>query len=66
MPKQKTKSAAKKRFKVTGTGRILRRPTMRSHNLEHKSSKQKRKFGRDIEVAGSDYKTLKQLLGVKK
>jgi len=39
---------------------------MRSHNLEHKPSKQKRKFGRSIEVAGSDYKTLKQLLGVKK
>ena len=66
MPKMKTRSAAKKRFKVTGTGRILRRPTMRSHNLEHKSSKQKRKFGRSIEAAGSDYKTLKQLLGVKK
>jgi ribosomal protein L35 len=39
---------------------------MRSHNLEHKSSKQKRKFGRNLEAAGSDYKTLKQLLGVKK
>ena len=45
MPKMKTRSAAKKRFKVTGTGKIFRRPTMRSHNLEHKSSKQKRKFG---------------------
>ena len=65
MPKQKTRSAAKKRFKVTGTGRILRRPTMRSHNLEHKSSKQKRKFGRNVEIAGSDYKTLKQLLRIK-
>src|SRR6266404_4772619 len=42
MPKTKTRSAAKKRFKVTGTGKILRRPTMRSHNLEHKSSKKKR------------------------
>jgi ribosomal protein L35 len=39
---------------------------MRSHNLEHKSSKQKRKFGRNVEVAPGDYKTLKQLLGVKK
>ena len=66
MPKQKTRSAAKKRFKVTGTGKILRRPTMRSHNLEHKSSKQKRKFGRDVEAAGSDFKALKQMLGVKK
>jgi len=65
MPKQKTHSGAKKRFKVTGTGKILRRPTMRSHNLEHKSSKQKRKFGRNVEIAGSDYKTLKQLLRIK-
>ena len=65
MPKTKTRSAAKKRFKVTGTGRILRRPTMRSHNLEHKSSKQKRKFGRDVELAASDYRTLKKLLRVK-
>ena len=65
MPKVKTRSAAKKRFKVTGTGKILRRPTMRSHNLEHKSSKKKRKFGRDIEVAPSDYRTLKKLLRVK-
>jgi ribosomal protein L35 len=39
---------------------------MRSHNLEHKSSKQKRKFGRDVEAARSDFKALKQMLGVKK
>jgi large subunit ribosomal protein L35 len=65
MPKTKTRSAAKKRFKVTGTGKILRRPTMRSHNLEHKSSKKKRKFGRDIEIAAGDYRTLKKLLRVK-
>jgi ribosomal protein L35 len=38
---------------------------MRSHNLQHKPSKKKRKFGRNIEVAPSDYKTLKQLLRVK-
>ena len=65
MPKTKTRSAAKKRFKVTGTGKILRRPTMRSHNLEHKSSKQKRKFGKDVEIAGSDYKALKQMLRIR-
>jgi ribosomal protein L35 len=38
---------------------------MRSHNLEHKSSKQKRKFGRDIEVAAGDFKALKQMLRIK-
>jgi large subunit ribosomal protein L35 len=65
MPKTKSRSAAKKRFKVTGTGKIMRRPTMRSHNLEHKPSKQKRKFGRELGLAPSDYKTLKQLLRIK-
>lgn len=65
MPKTKTRSAAKKRFKVSGAGKILRRPTMRSHNLEHKTSKLKRKFGRDVEVAGADVKALKQMLRIK-
>jgi large subunit ribosomal protein L35 len=65
MPKTKTRSAAKKRFKVTGTGKIMRLPTMRSHNLEHKPSKKKRKFGREVEIAPADYRTLKKLLRVK-
>ena len=65
MPKTKTRRAATKRFKVTGTGKILRRPTMRAHKLEKKSSKQKRKFGRDVEVAPGDYKALKQMLRIK-
>ena len=43
----------------------MRRPTMRSHNLEHKPAKKKRKFGRDIEVAPGDYRTLRKLLRVK-
>jgi large subunit ribosomal protein L35 len=65
MPKTKTRSAAKKRFKVTGTGRILRLPTMRSHKLEKKSSKQKRKFGLEVEVAPGDYRALKKMLRIK-
>src|ERR687883_360616 len=44
MPKTKTSRAAKKRFKVTGTGKLLRRPSMRSHLLEKKSSKRKRGY----------------------
>ena len=62
MPKTKTRSAAKKRFKVTGGGRILRRPTMRSHNLGKKSSKRKRRFGLDVEVTGADRRALKKML----
>ena len=65
MPKTKTRSAAKKRFKVTGTGKILRRPTMRSHKLEKKSSKRKRGFRKQIEATGADRSALKKMLGVR-
>ena len=64
MPKQKTHSTAKKKFKVTGTGKIMRRPAMRSHNLEAKSSKRKRGFRKERELAGSDYKALKKMFGI--
>ena len=64
MPKTKTRSAAKKRFKVTGTGKILRRPTMRSHKLEKKSSKRKRGFRKEIEITGADRSALKKMLGI--
>ena len=65
MPKMKSGSGAKKRFKVTGTGKILRRHAMQSHNLEHKSAKRKRAFGKDYEVADVDKPRLKKLLGLK-
>ena len=65
MPKTKRQSAAKKRFKVTAGGKILRRPTMRSHNLEKKSSKRKRGFRKEREVTGADRSALKKMLGVK-
>jgi len=63
MPKQKTSRAAKKRLKVTGAGRILRRHAMQSHNLEKKSSKRKRLFSRDEAVHGSDLREARRLLG---
>jgi large subunit ribosomal protein L35 len=63
VPKQKTNSAAKKRFKVTGAGRLLRRHAMKSHNLEHKSAKRKRAFTRDQAVDGSDAREVRRLLG---
>jgi len=65
MPKTKTRSAAKKRFKVTGTGKIMRRPTMRSHNLEHKSSKRKRGFRKERPLAPSDMNALKKMLRIR-
>ena len=65
MPKQKTHRGAAKRFKVTGTGKITRRHAMQSHNLEHKSAKRKRAFGKDYSVAKVDAPRLKKLLGLK-
>ncbi len=63
MPKQKTHSAAKKRFKVTGTGKLLRRKAMQSHLLEKKSAKRKRGFRRDQPVDSADVREVKRLLG---
>ena len=54
MPKQKRHSGAKKRFKVTGTGKLLRRKAM-NHYLGKKSAKRKRSFGRQHDVDPSDY-----------
>lgn len=63
MPKQKTHSGAKKKFKVTGTGKLLRRSANQSHNLEHKSPKQKRTFRKDKPVAEHNKRTVDRLLG---
>ena len=63
MPKQKTHSGAKKRFKITGTGKLLRRKAMQSHNLEKKSAKRKRSFRRDQPLHPSDERAVKKLFG---
>ncbi len=63
MPKQKTNKAAKKRFKVTGAGRLLRRHAMQSHNLEKKSAKRRRSFRGDHDVAEPDTRSVRRLLG---
>ena len=64
MPKVKTGSGAKKRFKVTGAGKLMRRHAMKSHNLTKKSSKRKRGFRKDREVTGADRSALKKMLGM--
>ena len=63
MPKQKTHSGAKKKFKVTGTGKLTRRSANQSHNLEHKSPKQKRGFSKALPVDGDNEKTVNRMLG---
>ena len=63
MPKQKTHSSVKKRFKLTGGGKLTRRHGMQSHNLEHKSPKRKRAFGKDHPVDSTNAKIVNRLLG---
>ncbi len=67
MPKVKTNSGAKKRFKVSGTGKLLRRHAMKRAsspgNLTKKSSKRKREIAKDQPVAKADARAVKKLLG---
>lgn len=63
MPKMKTHRGAAKRFRVTGSGKIRRRKAYRSHLLEHKSSRRRRRLGRGAEVTGGDLKHVERLLG---
>jgi large subunit ribosomal protein L35 len=63
MPKQKTHSGAKKRFKVTGTGKILHERTNKRHLLEVKPSTRTRRLTGTAELSPSDTKKAKKLLG---
>jgi large subunit ribosomal protein L35 len=63
MPKQKTHSGAKKRFKVTGSGKITHEQANRRHLMESKSSKRTRRLESDELVSPADTKKVKRLLG---
>ncbi len=62
MPKMKTHSGAKKRFKVTGRGKLRARHAMTSHILEKKSSRRKRRLSRPVEIAAQDRPRVRSLL----
>ncbi|GLZ10918.1 50S ribosomal protein L35 [Actinomadura sp. NBRC 104425] len=62
MPKTKTHSGAKKRFKLTGSGKVIRRRANRNHLLEHKPSKRTRRLDGTVVVSQADAKNLKKLL----
>ena len=62
MPKMKTKSSAKKRFKLTGTGKIKRKHAFKSHILTKKGTKQKRNLTKIGLVHDSDVPNIKQQL----
>ena len=51
MPKMKTHSGAAKRFRLTGTGKVIRRRANMNHLLEHKATKRTRRLSRELTVA---------------
>lgn len=61
MPKIRTHKGTAKRFRVTSTGKVMRRKAFRSHLLEHKSSKRKREYRSQHEVARVDRHTVIRL-----
>lgn len=65
MPKMKTNPGAKKRFSLTGTGKIKRKHAFKSHILTKKSTKRKRNLTYDGLVSKADEKNIKLLLGMK-
>ncbi|MDL2214984.1 50S ribosomal protein L35 [Dysgonomonas sp. OttesenSCG-928-M03] len=65
MPKMKTNSGAKKRFSLTGSGKIKRKHAYKSHILTKKTKKQKRNLTHAAIVHKSDVNNVKQLLALK-
>ncbi|MGH2875471.1 MAG: 50S ribosomal protein L35 [Solirubrobacteraceae bacterium] len=66
MPKMKTHSGAKKRFKLTASGKVRGRHSFTSHILEKKSPKRKRRHARPAEISAHDTARVKTLLGAKR
>ncbi len=64
MPKMKTDSGAKKRIKVTGSGKLRRRKAFRGHLMEGKTSVRARRLGRESDVAPGQAKNVKKLMGL--
>jgi len=62
MPKMKSHRGARKRFKVTATGKVLRGHAMHSHILTKKSSKRKRKLRDVTTVKGKFEKNIREML----
>jgi large subunit ribosomal protein L35 len=65
MPKMKTNAGAKKRFKLTGTGKIKRKHAFKSHILTKKSTKRKRNLTYFGVVDAADTSNVKKMLAMK-
>jgi large subunit ribosomal protein L35 len=63
MPKMKSHSGTKKRFRVTGSGKVMREQANFRHYLENKTSRRTRRLSADLVVAPADTKRIKRLLG---
>jgi large subunit ribosomal protein L35 len=63
MPKMKTHSGSNKRFRLTGTGKVMRRRANRKHLLEHKPSSRTRRLKPEVVLSPADTKKIKRLLG---
>jgi large subunit ribosomal protein L35 len=63
MPKMKTHSGAKKRFRVTGSGKIMHQRARHVHKFQERSSQAARRLVNDKVVSGADEKTARKLLG---
>ncbi|GAB3223675.1 50S ribosomal protein L35 [Hymenobacter seoulensis] len=64
MPKMKTKSGAKKRFTLTGTGKVKRKHAFKSHILTKKTTKQKRNLTHSGLVSSADMNRVKDMLAI--
>ena len=64
MPKIKTHRGAARRFRVTKTGKILRRQTRLNHMLEKKTPAHKRRLGREVQVTAGDKRGVRRMLGL--
>lgn len=64
MPKMKTNRGAAKRFKVTGSGRIKRSSSMKSHILTKKTTKRKRKLRQGKMIDKADAANVRKMLGI--
>ena len=64
MPKMKTHKGTAKRFRVTGSGKIMRGKAFKSHILEKKSPKRKRGFRQETVVSPADANVIKKGLGI--
>lgn len=65
MPKQKTHSSSKKRFKITGTGKVMRAQAYKKHILTKKSTKRKRNLRKTVVASAADQANIRQRIPYK-